>query len=451
VSEGHPKVQLDLVPDGAAPPCQREPDAGQASVLDAASALAQDHPWFRRRLHALLGNLRGCELTLVERGVPLRFGTPDPGRATLHATVTVRDPAMYRVIALQGSVGVGESYMDGLWDSDDLTTLVRIFVLNRDLLDSMERGWARIGGMVLRGLHALARNSRRGSSRNIARHYDLGNELFSLFLDENLMYSSAVFRDPLEPLEWASKRKLERICLKLDLQRDQRVIEIGTGWGGFALHAARHHGCHVTTTTISAEQHELASARVREAGLEDRITLLRRDYRDLEGQYDRLVSIEMIEAIGPQYLDTYFAKCNALLKPDGMALIQAITIEDHRYAQALRSVDFIQRHIFPGSFIPSISAMVAALARRSDLKLFHLEDIGASYALTLRRWRERFVSKLDQVRRLGYPERFVRMWLYYLGYCEGGFLERSIGDVQMLLVKPGSRRRQFLPDLDPAL
>ncbi|HET9485333.1 MAG TPA: cyclopropane-fatty-acyl-phospholipid synthase family protein [Xanthomonadales bacterium] len=402
---------------------------------------------FRRRMLAMLSALRGCEITMVEHDARFTVGTPEAGVEPLRCTVFVRDPSMYRTVALGGSVGVGEAYMDGLWDCDDLPTLVRVFVRNRDLLDRMETGLARLGGALLRMLHAARRNTRAGSRRNIAEHYDLGNDLFSLFLDDNLMYSSAIFVDEAESLEAASHRKLERICRKLALAPGERVIEIGTGWGGFALHAAANHGVHVTTTTISAEQHALATRRVAEAGLSDRVTVLLRDYRDLEGRYDKLVSIEMIEAIGPGFLGTYFAKCAALLEPHGMALVQAITIEDHRYVQAVRSVDFIKRFIFPGSFIPSVGAMTAALARESDLKLFHLEDIGPSYAITLRKWRERFHANLAKVRELGYSERFVRMWDYYLCYCEGGFVERSIGDVQMLLVKPESRRAQYLPDL----
>lgn len=402
---------------------------------------------FRRRMLALLAQLEGCEIVLQEGADRYRLGRPLAGVEPLRVAVTVHDPALYRLAALGGTVGVGEAWMDGLWDASDLTTLVRIFVRNRDLLDRMESGLARVGGVMLRALHALRRNSRGGSRRNIAAHYDLGNELFEVFLDRNLMYSSAIFRHESESLEVASERKLERICAKLGLRPGMRVVEIGTGWGGFALHAARRHGVHVTTTTISREQHALAAARIREAGLEDQVTLLLRDYRDLEGRYDRLVSIEMIEAIGPQYLETYFAKASSLLERDGMGLVQAITIEDHRYAQALRNVDFIQRFIFPGSFIPSVSAMLGALPRRTDLRPFHLEDIGPSYAITLRRWRERFNAGLARVRELGYPERFVRMWNYYLCYCEGGFLERSIGNVQMLLVKPGARPPQFLPDL----
>ena len=338
--------------------------------------------------------------------------------------------------------------MDGLWDCDDLVALTRILVRNRDHLDAMETGLARIGGSALRVWGALMRNTRKGSRRNIAAHYDLGNDLFKLFLDENLMYSSAIFESEDDTLEVASTRKLDRICQKLDLGPQHHVLEIGTGWGGFALHAAKHYGCRVTTTTISREQHDLARERIHAAGLADRVTLLLEDYRDLKGRYDRVVSIEMIEAIGHQYLDTYFATVNRLLKADGMALIQAITIEDHRYKQALKAVDFIKRFIFPGSFIPSISAMTSAIGRNSDMKLFNLEDIGPSYALTLRAWRQRFLDRIEEVRALGYPERFIRMWVFYLTYCEGGFIERSIGDVHMLLCKPEARPAQFVPRLE---
>ena len=416
------------------------PEVSLASALGAGDA-------FRRRMLALLAELRGCAITIVEPEGRFTLGIETPGEPPLACTVLVRDPTMYRTVALGGSVGVGESWMDGLWECDDLVALVRIFVRNRALLDRMETGFARLGGWLLRALHAGRRNTRSGSRRNIAEHYDLGNALFRLFLCEDLMYSSAIFADEDEPLEVASRRKLDRICTKLALAPGERVVEIGTGWGGFAIHAARDYGVHVTTTTISAEQHALATQRVAEAGLGDRVTVLDRDYRDLDGRYDKLVSIEMIEAIGPSFLPTYFEKCAALLEPHGMALVQAITIEDHRYVQAVRSVDFIKRFIFPGSFIPSVGAMLDAVARASDLRLYNLEDIGPSYAITLRRWRERFRANLAQVRMLGYSERFVRMWEYYLCYCEGGFLERSIGDVQMLFVKPGARPPQYLPDL----
>ena len=422
-----------------------------APAQDTPATAREDGGFFRRRMRESLAALRGCELTLVEDGASRVFGTPEAGEEPLRATITVKDADMYRQMALNGSVGAAEAYMDGLWECSDLTALVRIFVRNRDLLDRMEGGLARLGGALMRAWHARRRNSRSGSRRNIAEHYDLGNDLFRLFLDESMMYSSAIHRSADEPLEAAQFRKLDRICRKLALSPNDHLVEIGTGWGGMALHAAKHHGCRVTTTTISKEQHALAVERIAAAGLSDRVTVLLEDYRDLKGRYDKLVSIEMIEAIGHQFLDTYFGKVSSLLAPHGLGLIQAITIEDHRYERALRNVDFIQRYIFPGSFIPSIAAMTGAMARATDLKLFHLEDIGPSYAVTLRQWRERFDARLDEVRALGYPERFVRMWHFYLAYCEGGFLERSIGDVQLLLAKPGARPKQFLPDLEPAI
>ncbi len=397
------------------------------------------------RLHAQMSALQQCQLRIIDALGDSTLGAPAENPAdTLHATLRIHDPAFYRYVAGNGSVGAGEAFMDGLWHSDDLVSLMRMLVRNRDLLDAMETGLARFGGMVMHAVHALRRNTRKGSQRNIAAHYDLGNDFFRLFLDDNLMYSSAIFTDANESLETASTRKLDHICQKLDLTAKDRVVEIGTGWGGFAIHAARHYGCHVTTTTISREQYDLARERVAAAGLNDRVELLLEDYRDLTGQYDKLVSIEMIEAIGHQYQDDYFGKVGSLLKDDGMALIQAITIEDHRYKQALNAVDFIKRYIFPGCFIPSISGMLDAAARTSDLKLFQLEDIGPSYALTLAAWRERFHERLSEVRALGYDERFVRMWDFYLAYCEAGFHERSTGDVQMLLVKPGCRRAQLI-------
>jgi cyclopropane-fatty-acyl-phospholipid synthase len=406
----------------------------------------------RARLLRQMNALRDCQLRIVDALGDVVLGTPAANPAdTLHATLRVYDTAFYRHVAANGSVGAGEAYMDGLWHCDDLVALMRMLVRNRDLLDAMETGLARFGGITMRAWHAFRRNTHGGSRRNIAAHYDLGNDFFRLFLDDNLMYSSAIFAHTAETLETASQRKLDRICRKLALSANDRVVEIGSGWGGFALHAAQHYGCRVTTTTISREQYDLARERVRAAGLDGRVKVRLEDYRNLSGRYDKLVSIEMIEAIGHQYLDSYFGKIGELLENHGMALIQAITIEDHRYAQALRAVDFIKRYIFPGSFIPSISAMLAAAARMSDLKLFQLEDIGPSYALTLAAWRERFHQRLADVRALGYDERFVRMWDFYLAYCESGFRERSTGDVQMLLARPGCRRPQCLPDLDAIL
>ena len=392
--------------------------------------------FLRRRLLAQLAPMKGGRLQLRDALGDVTLGDAD---GALQVTVWVDHPAFYRAVAAQGSVGAGESYIRGEWRCDNLVALVQLLVRNRGLLDGMERGPARLGGWLLQGWNRLRRNTREGSRRNIAAHYDLGNAFFSLFLSSDLMYSSALYAEPGDTLEVASQRKLARICDQLRLQPGDRVIEIGTGWGGFAVYAALHHGCHVTTTTISREQYALATERVARAGLQDRVTILLKDYRDLDGQYDKLVSIEMIEAIGAQYLDTYFATLTRLLKPDGLAMLQAITIEDERYEQARRSVDYIKRFVFPGSFIPSLHAMLGAKTRSSDLQLIGQHDFGQSYALTLRAWRRRFLSQLPAVRAQGFDERFIRLWEFYLAYCEGGFLERSIGVSQLLLARPGYR------------
>ncbi|SFK30362.1 SAM-dependent methyltransferase [Lysobacter sp. cf310] len=396
--------------------------------------------FLRKRLLAQMRGLEHGRLVLEDALGRVEFGPPAEQRPQLQVRLSVRDPRFYHAVAGNGSVGAGEAYMEGYWDCDDPVALIRLLVRNRERLDGMERGVARLGGLAMRAWHALRRNTRAGSRRNIAAHYDLGNEFFALFLSSDLMYSSAVWEGDEDTLEAASARKLDLICRKLELRPGDRVIEIGSGWGGFAVHAARHYGCHVTTTTISGEQYALAQARVAEAGLGDRVEVLRQDYRDLRGQYDQLVSIEMVEAIGAANLDSYFAQIGRLLRPGGRALVQAITIEDHRYAQALASVDFIKRHVFPGSFIPSIAALLAAKARSSDLALIRLDDYGRSYARTLQAWRQRFLAQLAQVRAQGYDERFIRMWEYYLVYCEGGFREASIGVAQMLFARPGPER-----------
>ena len=416
----------------------------RADVSPATGFTALDR-MLRKRVLDQLRALQGRAIVLADPLGCIRTGDADAAAAPLR--IDVLGPGFYRALAANGSVGAAESYMDGEWDCADLVGLVQLLVRNRDLLDAMERGPARLGGWAMRGWNALRRNTRDGARRNIAAHYDLGNAFFRLFLSEDLMYSSALYAGDDDTLEAASTRKLDRICDKLRLGPDDHVVEIGTGWGGFAVHAARTRGCQVTTTTISREQHALASQRVVDAGLQDRVTVLLSDYRDLQGQYDKLVSIEMIEAIGAQYLDTYFATLGRLLKPEGLALVQAITIEDHRYEQALRSVDFIKRHIFPGSFIPSVAAMLAAKTRSSDLALVHLEDFGPSYARTLHDWRERFLARREDVRAQGFDERFLRMWNFYLAYCEGGFRERSIGVAHVLMAKPGYRGGSYLPGL----
>ncbi|MGC1548710.1 MAG: cyclopropane-fatty-acyl-phospholipid synthase family protein, partial [Rhodanobacter sp.] len=376
--------------------------ANDSSIHRATQVIPAGARFLRSRLLAQMAGLQHGRLVLQDAAGTVELGTPLAQQPDLVVHIDVLDNDFYRAVAANGSVGAGEAYMDGHWRCDHLVGLIRLLVRNRELLDGMETGIARLGGMAMRAWHAMQRNTRHGSRRNIAAHYDLGNDFFRLFLSPDLMYSSAIWAGVDDTLEAASARKLETICRKLQLNPDDRVIEIGTGWGGFALYAAQHYGCHVTTTTISREQHALASERVAAAGLQDRVTLRLDDYRDLDGQYDKLVSIEMVEAIGAEYLDVYFDKLGRLLKPDGLALVQAITIEDHRYAQALKSVDFIKRHVFPGSFIPSVSAMLAAKSDASDLGLIALEDFGDSYARTLYAWRARFMARLAQVQAQGF-------------------------------------------------
>ena len=402
----------------------------------------------RKLLLARLAKLRHGRLTLADGGERHTFG--DTATFPLEATLTVHHPTFYGAIVFGGTLGAGESYMAGAWTTDDLTAVIRIIVRNRDVLEAVDSALTRLVSVPLQKLfHALHRNTPAGSRANIAAHYDLGNDFYRLFLDDTLTYSCAIFERPDSTLREASVAKYDRLCRKLGLRPDHHVLEIGTGWGGFALHAAATYGCRITTTTISKEQFDLASQRVEQAGLADRVELLLADYRDLAGQFDRLVSIEMIEAVGHQYMETYFRCCADRLKPDGMMALQAITILDQVYDRHIGEVDFIKRHIFPGSCIPSVAAMTRAVARATDLKLVHLEDITPHYATTLRRWRERFFANIEGVRALGFGDVFIRMWDFYLSYCEGGFAERYIGDVHMVLAKPLCRAAPILPPLAP--
>ncbi len=409
-------------------------DAGAgAERLPALTRLA------RTLLLMQMDKIRHGRLRLIDGEFDRTYGRIS-AEGPFDVTLRVRNPRFYSDAVFAGTVGAGAAYINGDWQCDDLTALVRLMVVNRSLMNDVDSGWSRLSAPLLGLAHRLNRNDKDGSRRNIAAHYDLGNAFFELFLDETMAYSCGIFERPDASLLEASTAKFDAACSKLALAPGQHLLEIGTGWGGLAIHAARHYGCHVTTTTISRQQYEFARERIARAGVADRVTLLLEDYRDLRGEYDALVSIEMIEAVGHDFVDTYFRKCSSLLRPSGAMLLQSITICDQFFDQAVRSVDFIKRYIFPGSFIPSIECLLASLARVTDLKLFHLEDIGPHYARTLRMWRERFMARLGEVRAQGYPESFVRMWEYYLCYCEGGFEERQLGDVQMLLTKPHSRR-----------
>ncbi len=387
---------------------------------------------------------------LAERAVRKRMQKLTHGRLTVRhagdattygpgggpsATVTIDDPSFFRALAFGGHIGAAETYVKGGWDADDLTALIRVFARNREALDSLETGWARLSQPFLAAFRLLNRNTRTGSARNIRAHYDLGNEFFASFLDETMTYSCGFFEDEEASMREASIAKYDRLCRKLELGADDHLLEIGTGWGGLAMHAASAYGCRVTTTTISREQHREATRRVAAAGLGDRVTVLRSDYRDLEGAYDKLVSIEMVEAVGHQFLRTYFETCARLLKPDGLAAIQAITVRDDWYDPRQRQVDFIKRYIFPGSFIPAVSALTGASAS-TDLRLVHLEDITPHYAETLRRWRARFEESWPRIRDMGFDEEFRRLWEFYLCYCEGGFAEAILGNVQLVFAKP---------------
>lgn len=408
----------------------------------AATATGRTRQGLARRLllrHA--ETLSAGELLLVDGSERLVFGRAHRPE-DVRAEIVVHDPGFYPQILLGGTIGAGEAYAAGRWSSGDLTAAVRLMLRNAATAERLDRGLGRLLQPVHRLLHRARRNDRPGSRRNIAAHYDLGNDFFASFLDETMAYSCAVFEREDEDLAAASERKNDILCRKLDLQPGDEILEIGGGWGGFALHAASRRGCRVVTTTISARQRELAEKRVREAGLEDRITVLGADYRDLPRllgrRFSHLVSVEMIEAVGEERLGVFFATCDALLERGGRMALQAIVLPDQRLAAYRRSVDFIQRHIFPGCFLPSLGLLADRIGRTEGLRLVHLEEITAHYATTLRRWRERFAANRDRLRALGYPERLLRLWEFYFCYCEAGFAERWIGDVQLVIEKPGS-------------
>jgi cyclopropane-fatty-acyl-phospholipid synthase len=344
-------------------------------------------------------------------------------------------------------VGLAEAYMDGLWRCSNLTELVRILVRNLFILERAEHGFARMSLFLRKLFHILRRNTKLGSRRNILAHYDLGNEFYSLFLDGTMTYSCGIFESESTSLEEASIAKYDRICRKLHLDAKDRVVEIGGGWGGFAVYAAENFGCHVTTTTISDGQYEYAVDMINRKGLGKKVEILKRDYRDLSGRFDKLVSIEMIEAVGHEFMETFLQTCGNLLKPDGIMALQAITIRDQRYRQHVRDVDFIKRYIFPGSCLTSVTNICDVITRSTDLRLVQMEDITPYYARTLSHWRQRFLDRADEVRRMGFPESFIRMWEYYFSYCEGAFQERYIGDVQMTFTKPLCRQTAVLGKL----
>ncbi len=412
----------------------RIPLLPQAQGLRSRSNLA------RRFMLRVLSHIKVGSLTIHDGDDTHHFGTPGiPGEP--QAEIVVHNRAAFGKVLTGGTIASGEAYIDGDWSTPDLTEVTRLFSANMDSMESMQASQHWYTRLALKLAHAMNRNTHEGSKRNISAHYDLGNDFFRLFLDPTMMYSAAVFDRPGTTLEKAAVDKLDELCQQLELSAEDHLLEIGTGWGGMAIHAATHYGCRVTTTTISREQYEYAQARVKALGLENRITLLLKDYRALEGQYDKLVSIEMIEAVGHDFYSSYFQCCSKLLKANGKMVIQAITIPDGRYERARRSVDYIKRYIFPGGCLPSLGIIARHLAKDTDMQMVHLRDITADYATTLAHWRQRFMDRLDEVRAMGFDDRFIRMWEFYLCYCEGGFRERIIGTAQLSFAKPGYRNK----------
>lgn len=390
----------------------------------------------KKVLVSILGKMQHACLLLVDQQQEIILGDP---KASLKGKIVIKNSKTYRKILFGGSVAAGESYIQGWWNSPDLTKVIQVLGREQGVQDEIEKRVAKVMAVPRWIYHKANKNTRRGSKKNIVAHYDLGNALYEQFLDKEMLYSSAIYPRSDASLEEAQLHKLKTICERLELKQGETLLEIGTGWGALAIYAAQHYGVKVTTTTISEEQFLYTQARINSLGLEDRITLLKSDYRDLSGQYDKLVSIEMIEAVGHEYLASFFSTCNKHLKPHGKMLIQAITIADQRYDQYRASVDFIQRYIFPGGCLPSISVMANNINNKTDMVITSLHDMGMDYAQTLNHWRAQFESSLQEIKKLGYNDDFIRLWRFYFCYCEGAFLERNISAVHLIAAKPAFR------------
>jgi cyclopropane-fatty-acyl-phospholipid synthase len=410
-------------------------------VGEASSSLADK--WAKKLVLKWLAHFSEGSLTIDDRGECYHFGQAAQD-AEISAHIIVRHDSVYRDVLFNGTVGSGEAYMRGAWESPNLTNVIRLMCKNMDMLNKINRGWSKINSSLAGLIHRFKSNDKENARLNIAAHYDLGNDFFSLFLDPSMMYSAAIYPNDDSSLDEAAIYKLEHICKRLELNENDHLLEIGTGWGGMAIYAAQHYGCRVTTTTISKEQYTHALNEVKALKLDDKITVLLNDYRDLEGSFDKLVSIEMIEAVGREYYQQYFSTCSRLLKKDGLMLIQAITMPDQRYDLSTGTADFIQRYIFPGGDLPSLSVISKHVGQHTNMQIAGVEDMTQDYARTLADWRQAFFDKLSVVKSLGYDDVFIRMWDFYLSYCEGGFKERSINTLQVLITKP---ERQSLPSI----
>lgn len=381
----------------------------------------------------------GC-IILNEGNKKIIFG--DLG-SSLKVEVNIYSDEFYILAGSGGDLGIAEAYAAGYWDADDMVKLIQIVIKNQEVQKSLEGGLAKLISPINRYIHRSRRNTVSGSKENIVAHYDLSNEFFQTWLDKSMTYSCAIFEPEDLSLFDASREKLDRICRKLNIQPEDHVVEIGTGWGSFAVHAAKEYGCRVTTTTISNEQHAYVSNLIEKEGLEDKITLLKNDYRELKGQYDKLVSIEMIEAVGYNFIQQFFQTCSDLLKPNGLMAIQGITYHEQGFDNHLNSVDFIKKYIFPGSNLISVNHVLSVIKNFTDLSLVHLEDITKYYAETLKLWREKYKNEMSKIKKMGYSDEFLRMWDYYFIYCEAGFRERFIGDVQLVMAKPKNKNIQI--------
>ena len=408
-----------------------KPDGTDSVVIN--KYTKQDRPFFKRLFLRFLEKISVGKLILKDKDELLVFGDED---SELSCQITINKPDAYRRIIRGGGVGVGESYMLGDWDADDLTKVVRIFLINRAALEHLRASESPLKKIWLSLLHWLNRDTIRGSKKNIMSHYDLGNDFFEKFLDPTMSYSCANFKNRGESLETASTNKIDSICMQLGLSSSDHLLEIGTGWGGLAIHAAEQYGCRVTTTTISEEQFDYVESLISQRGLQNQVTLLKKDYRDLQGKYDKLVSVEMIEAVGLKFIPEFFKRCSSLLNSNGLMLVQAITMEEQRFQKAKNSVDFIQRYIFPGGALPTLTGLAVAATKNTDLRPLDVRDITLHYSETLKRWKKNFNENIQEIKDMGFDENFQRMWNYYLAYCEGAFFERAIGCVQMQFHKP---------------
>ena len=391
---------------------------------------------FKSGLQKKFKNLKTGHISVNDGDETFTFGDSSSDEKV---SVDIHSQEFYVMTGSGGALGIAEAYVAGYWSSDDVVKLFQIIIRNRDILLSLEKGFAKLVKPINKMIHRGRQNTLKGSKENILAHYDLSNDFYKLWLDPSMTYSCAFFNNDSVTLEEASIEKLDRICRKLDLSEDDSVLEIGTGWGSFSIHAAKNYGCKVTTTTISDAQFDYARSRIKDEGLESKITLINKDYRDLDGKYDKIVSIEMIEAVGYEYIPDYFSKLSSLLKNNGLVALQGITYNDQNFEVYKNSVDFIKKYIFPGSCLISIAQIIDVIKKDTDLAMVDMEDITKHYAVTLNRWRKNFMDVIPKVKEMGYSQAFINMWEFYFLYCEAGFSERNIGDVQMIFAKSGSR------------